>query len=202
MKVQGRNTIHAAALLLALAGCGGSGPAEDPAGSAPLPAADGVALDARDTATGANRHVLAIDGEGLRLFDVVTGSATPLPFGTGRDVLLGSLEPMRGPAERGSNAECGVQEYASWDDGLRLIFEDHRFAGWAIDVRSAGALTTASGIGPGSTRRDLENAYTAEVGQTTLGTEFTAGGFAGVLDGAGPDARITDMWAGVACIFR
>jgi hypothetical protein len=199
MRAQAGNTIRTAVLLLAVAGCGAD---ERPASSAPPPAADGDAMHAADSAAATNRVMLAVEGEGLRLFDAVTGSATPLPFGTGRDVLLGSLEPLRGPAERGSNAECGVQEYASWDDGLRLIFEDHRFAGWAIDGRSAGALTTASGIGPGSTRRDLENAYTAEVGQTTLGTEFTAGGFAGVLDGAGPDARITDMWAGVACIFR
>src|SRR3546814_16332062 len=63
-------------------------------------------------------------------------------------------------------------------------------------------LGTMAGITRGSTRSDLESAYAAEVGETTLGTEFTAGGLSGLLDGTGPTAYITTLWAGTTCAFR
>src|SRR3546814_13009983 len=63
-------------------------------------------------------------------------------------------------------------------------------------------LGTMAGITRGSTRSDLESAYAAEVGETTLGTEFTAGGLSGLLDGNGPTAYITTLWAGTTCAFR
>jgi hypothetical protein len=59
-----------------------------------------------------------------------------------------------------------------------------------------------SGIGPGSTRAELEAVYEVEVEPTSLGIEFSAGGIGGLLDGESPDARITAMWAGVTCLFR
>jgi hypothetical protein len=38
--------------------------------------------------------------------------------------------------------------------------------------------------------------------QSTLGTEFSAGGIAGLLESAGPQARIVALWAGMVCIAR
>lgn len=38
--------------------------------------------------------------------------------------------------------------------------------------------------------------------RSTLGTEFTAGGLAGLLDGTGARARITHLWAGASCAMR
>ena len=190
------------AVLLALAACdpgrgaqGNAVPPANDAGPAAAPAAGTPATDARD---------LAVDSEGLRLVDTTSGAARPLPFGMPEDQLLALLESFRGPADGGTNSECGAGEldYAVWADGLTLYFQEDVFAGWALDPRAEGAHATMSGIGPGSTRAELEAAYDVTVEQTTLGTEFSAGGMSGVLDGDGPDARIGPMWAGVSCVFR
>src|SRR3546814_4604602 len=77
-----------------------------------------------------------------------------------------------------------------------------RISDWSSDVCSSDLLGTMAGITRGSTRSDLESAYAAEVGETTLGTEFTAGGLSGLLDGTGPTAYITTLWAGTTCAFR
>jgi hypothetical protein len=48
----------------------------------------------------------------------------------------------------------------------------------------------------------MEDSLVPEISQTSLGTEFDAGGLSGVLSGRGPDARIEGLWAGMACIAR
>jgi len=156
------------------------------------------------TSTAAATQDLAVEAEGLRLVDTQSGAARPLPFGMPKDQLLALLESFRGPADGGTNSECGAGplDYAVWADGLTLHFQEDRFAGWALDPRAAGAHATMSGIGPGSTRRELEAAYEVQVEETTLGTEFHAGGLEGILDGQGQEARISAMWAGVSCVFR
>ena len=161
------------------------------------------AAAAGNTAAAATQD-LAVEAEGLRLVDTRSGATRPLPFDMPEDQLLALLEAFRGPADRGTNSECGFGplDYAVWADGLTLHFHDDLFAGWALDPRAAGAHATMSGIGPGSTRRELEAAYEVQVEETTLGTEFHAGGIEGILDGEGPDARISAMWAGVSCVFR
>ena len=155
-------------------------------------------------AAAASTQDLAVEAEGLRLVNTQSVAAQPLPFGMSRGQLLSLLEAFRGPADGGTNSECGAGplDYAVWADGLKLWFQDGRFAGWALDPRAAGVHATMSGIGPGSTRRELEAAYHVQVEETTLGTEFHAGGLEGLLDGAGPDAQVSAMWAGVSCVFR
>ena len=147
---------------------------------------------------------LAVEADGLRLVDEASAAARPLPFGMEQDQLLAILESFRGPADGGTNGECpeGSVDYAAWADGLTINFQEDRFVGWALDQRAEGAHATMSGIGPGSTRGELEAVYEVEVIETSLGTEFTAGGIGGTLDGESPDARVTAMWAGVTCLFR
>ena len=84
------------------------------------------------------------------------------------------------------------------------LFQNGRFAGWGLDGRSRGAVTTADGIGVGTTRSQLDAAIgdPLQVRPTTLGTEFTAGSYHGLFDGPGDNAPITDMWAGVSCAAR
>jgi hypothetical protein len=146
--------------------------------------------------------VLALEGEGLRVFDSETGASRALPFGTAMEPTLAALAALRGaPAEQAVNEECGAA-FASWD-GLTAWFDEGRFVGWA--ARSGGTgqpLTTASGVGVGSTRAELESAYDAEIAPSTLGEEFRAGALSGLLGSAEPDARVTDLWAGTACVFR
>ena len=64
---------------------------------------------------------LALDGDGLRLFNAENGSARPLPFGLARDPVMAALA-FRGPPGTGSNGECsaGPLDFASWPDGLTL----------------------------------------------------------------------------------
>ena len=146
---------------------------------------------------------LALEGEGLRVFNPDTGAARPLPFGMAQAQLMAVLA-TRGEAETGVNGECGAGPlgHAAWPDGLTVRFQDDRFVGWSVDMRAAGKLTTADGVGPGSTRRALEEGYAATVEESTLGQEFTVGEMGGLLDGSGPEAKITAMWAGVTCHFR
>jgi hypothetical protein len=59
-----------------------------------------------------------------------------------------------------------------------------------------------TGVGIGTTRAQVEDALAIQVSSTSLGTEFTAGGLAGLLDGPGAEARITNLWAGETCIAR
>lgn len=148
---------------------------------------------------------LVVEGEGLRWFLPPNGSARPLPFGTPATDVLASLETVRGPADKGINQDCGAGpvQYASWSDGLSLVFQNGEFAGWGLDGRASGKIATANGVGPGMTRSALAGSFGSVTFQrTSLGTEFAAGNIFGVLDEAGPGAKITDMWAGVSCVAR
>lgn len=149
--------------------------------------------------------MLAVEGEGIRFFNPVTTAATPIPFGRTRSEVLATLERVRGSAGKGTNEDCGAGpvQYANWPDGLSLVFQRDRFVGWGLDGRAAGAISTAGSIGPGSTREALDRTYgNVEVSKTTLGDEFSAGGFFGLLDGPNATSKITDMWAGVNCVAR
>lgn len=145
---------------------------------------------------------LAVDGEGFRLVDASTGSTRPLGFGSSDSAVRAALEATlgAGPVASGEAYDCAIR-YEQWEPGLTTWFADGEFVGWT--VRDEGeSLTTMSGIGVGSTRGELESAYTIEVIPSTLGVEFIAGGLAGLLDGDGADSRITHLWAGVTCIAR
>ena len=148
---------------------------------------------------------LAVDSEGLRWFLPPNGSARPLLFGASEADVLASLEAVRGPADKGVNHDCGAGpvRYANWPDGLSLVFQNGKFAGWGLDSRATGKVATANGVGPGVTRTVLAESFgSVTVERTSLGVEFAAGDTFGILDGAGPGAKITDMWAGVSCVAR
>lgn len=193
-----------------LAGCG-SAPVErkttpatpNAATASASPAPIATASPNPNAPPAAQAPALAIDGEGLRLVDPASGRARPIAFGTPRSDVLSALA-RRGPPQTGTNAECGAGPlaYARFGDGLTLQFQDDRFAGWSVDRAGTGRISTMSGIGPGSTRADLEGAYAVRFPDSTLGTEFAAGDMGGLLDGPARTARITDLWAGVTCLFR
>ncbi len=207
---------HALLLFFAieLAGCSQPNPAEaDTAVSATTPsAADREPADT--TATPPQGSIgspngptpaaskLALDGEGLRIFNVASGAARPIPFGTAKTETMRIIETVlaAAPTEQGENLDCRATR-ATWADGLTAWFTDDRFVGWSLGDDSP-TLTTAAGLTVGSTRVALESAYAADIAPSTLGTEFTAGGLAGLLDGDGADARVTNLWAGNACIAR
>ena len=152
---------------------------------------------------------LALSGEGL---DFVTerGSVRHLVFGTPAAQAIDAVSQAYGGGapQRGRNEECGAGplDMATWQDGLTMMSQDGRVVGWSVSRGAADGgnvgLATMAGIGIGSTRRELEAAYTADIRETTLGQEFAAGDIFGLLDGTGPSARITAMWAGASCNFR
>jgi hypothetical protein len=193
------------------------------AGCSPKPAADPVAVTNLESATPAspspaNTSVsgsikssvssspprLTVDGDGLRWFLQPSGAARPIPFGSPQAQGMALLEARQGDATEGTNQNCGAGpvQFATWQDGLSLVFKDKRFVGWGLNSRAAGTIATAGGIGPGSTRAELEAVYRATVSKTSLGQEFSAGDLHGVLDGSSSKARITDMWGGVSCVAR
>lgn len=165
---------------------GGGDSSTEPAGPGAQAPASGVAL--------------ALEGEGLRFFDIQTGSASPIPFGTPAELTLSALAATAGGeiAEEGASAECGNQ-YARLANGLTIWLRQDKFVGWSL---REPPLTTAGGIGIGSTRAELESVYDARIVESSLGVEFSAGGLAGVLASDSPDARVQNLWAGETCIAR
>lgn len=151
--------------------------------------------------------VLALDSQGLRVVNASTGATREIAFGTKEADVVSILTNLRGkPLSRGVNQECGAGPlgFANWADGLSLQFNKGRFAGWNVDGRNKAAtkLTTISGVGTGSTRTQLNKAYTVKVSQSSLGTEFSAGRLGGLLSGSKPTDRVTSLWSGTTCFFR
>jgi hypothetical protein len=149
---------------------------------------------------------LVLEAGGLRLINSVTGSARPLPFGMTQDNTLDALSRVRAAPDQATNDECGAGPlaFALWPDGLTLLFQDDRFVGWTAGANdtSTAPLTTAAGVGPTSTWAEVQAVYTAELYETTLGTEFRAGDLFGLLTGTHPTARVDLLWSGTTCFFR
>lgn len=188
--------LPALAVIMALTACDN---AERPATDAASPESISI-VDSVSAVE--HRAVLTLEGEGLRVFDAESGSARPVPFGTSSSETIDIVSAVlaAAPREQGENADCGGS-FATWEQGLGLWFVRDRLAGWAVRAGS-DTLTTASGIGIGSTRSELESVYDAQVMRSSLGTEFTAGNIAGVLDSPAADGRVIAMWAGITCLAR
>jgi opacity protein-like surface antigen len=133
------------------------------------------------------------------------GSSRHMSFGMAKADAVKMLTAALGsPIEQAENQDCGAGSlgYAAFRDGLSLYFQDGKFAGWDLDGRENGKFTTGNGIGIGMTRKALEAAGPVEVGETTIGQEFTLGDMSGLLSSAAPDGKVTNLWAGVTCIAR
>lgn len=146
---------------------------------------------------------LAIEGEGLRVFDAA-GAARALPFGTPQESVITAVNiALGGPApEQSTNEECGQGpvQFAQYANGLQLLFQEGQFTGWFL--REAG-LTTADGVGVGTTRGDLNAARTVEIQpDSTLGIEFSAGDLGGFLTAADESGTVESLYAGDTCFFR
>lgn len=193
--------------LLLVAGCGSeaSAPNQTGAAAAPVPAetpAPRPTPSASAAAVTAPAPAIVLEGDGLRLIDPETTHATPLPFGTERALVIRAIGLGMGgvPDETGRLEDCGPGplDTATWKKGLQLYFQAGKFVGWggAVDLK------TMNGIGFGSTRKELEDAFETSVEQTSLGTEFSAAGMSGVLDSDKPTAQVQEIWAGMTCVAR
>jgi hypothetical protein len=141
-----------------------------------------------------------LEGAGLGIPD-----ASPpqiVSFETPKAAAIAALTKALGrpPAELGENDECpgGGLEFAAWKDEITLWFENGRFVGWD----NKGKLRTKGGIGIGSSRAEVAQLAGMEVEDSTLGTEFRAGGLSGLLSSNAADAKVTHLWGGATCVFR
>lgn len=135
--------------------------------------------------------------------------------GTGREVRFGEAEAeviafMNGlfgvaNLKQGANAECpaGPLTFADWGNGLQLVFQDGKFAGWTADDRLPAGYSSLAGIGFGKTFAEMKtNNPGLMLTESTVGPEFALDGVHGVMSGKGDDARAELLWAGVSCQFR
>ena len=185
-------------LCLILAACKDNTPA--PAAAPPAASQPSLQSQAHvDNAAETAALKLALDSEGLRIVNTVSGASRLVPFGTSRADLVKAVSAAQKaqPLLQGDNLTCRAA-YATWPSGLTAFFSKDRFAGWSA-LHADPTLVTASGIGVGSSRAELEGAYKILVTASTLGSEFTAGGLAGLLDSVRPDAKVTALWAGMTC---
>lgn len=176
-------------------------PIVPPAPATPAPATPAAAPDT----TASARPALALDPEGLRLVTTSTGSTRLVAFGTPQaDAVRGLRTALGAPTEESANDECpaGPLEFASFRSGVTAWFQNGAFVGWGVDERTDRTMRTMAGVGVGTTRRGLDSVVTATVAESTLGTEFDAGGLYGILSGPRPTDRIVYLWAGIGCNFR
>lgn len=162
------------------------------------------ANNATETPLVEDKPLVNLSSGALSLVDPDSGRSRELAFGLDRATVEDALAlALDKPAERGSNRECGegAMDFARMPGGLLVWFQEGKFVGWFTDD-SATKLTTASGIGIGSTRKELTGAYDAEISESSLGEEFTAGELSGLLSGSGPAAKVTAIWSGQVCNFR
>jgi hypothetical protein len=155
---------------------------------------------------------VALDGEGLRLVETPSGRTRLLAFGTPARVAQDALTRAWGPAaEPVEVPDCGAEPLTqiAWPNGMSVLLVDSAFAGWSASSRRPGAepspdsvVRSMAGLRVGAERAEVERAYTLEVQETTLGTEFEAGGIFGVFEDATPGAEVVALWAGQACIYR
>jgi len=162
----------------------------------------------------ATKPILALTSNALQLVNKETGSTRELPFSMSEKQILEMITGIIGksPDAIQINEECGAGplKMASWNNGLTIVFQEEQesqwiFAGWFAEApsNSAQKITTMAGIGIGSTRAAMEDAYVVEVFESTLGQEFsTSSGLFGLFDGTSENAKITHMWSGVSCNFR
>jgi hypothetical protein len=193
-------TIGAGALLLGLAACGSEPARNESVANSAFPANSSASSPAPAPAPAAAAAPIVLEGSGLR----IPGASPPrtLAFDLSEAETIAALTKAFGrPAtERGENSECGggSMNFADWKGELMVYFLDGRFAGWD----SRGKLKTLEGVGVGSGRTELAALPGFEVEESTLGTEFRAGGLSGILESKAPGAKVTQLWGGATCVFR
>ena len=158
---------------------------------------------------------LSLTSNALQLVNSQTGSTTEINFGKPLDEMVETINKVLQSkvSSIAINTECGAGplKIAVWKNGLNLIFKEQKsnkewqFVGWYLRKASGDmqTLKTMAGIGISSTLQEMESAYVIKVNKTSLGNEFsTSSGLYGILNSTGKDAKITDMWSGLTCIFR
>ena len=150
--------------------------------------------------------MVALADGGLQTVDVQTGSTLDLLFEVDRDIAVSTVSTALGePTETVDTSECpaGPLQITSWSNGFSLNTLDETFVGWSVRPNADSEnLTTIAGVGIGTSLKNLQDAYDVEIFESSLGTEFNVGQMSGILSSDQPDGEITNLWAGLNCIFR
>jgi len=112
--------------------------------------------------------------------------------------VLGTLKPQPLP-------ECGQGARTSLSQGgFSILLDGTTFVGWS-DLGTQGvSLTTANGLGIGSTLAQVKQAEgPVTLDNATLGPEFfKENGISGFLSGLKDASKVTALYAGETCFFR
>lgn len=146
---------------------------------------------------------LVLEG-GALVLKAAEGTSRRIAFGSPASAAVAAVSKIYGrPLDEETLEECGAGPLqVSRFTGMTIAAQDGKFVGWSLDDRNEPVLPTAARIGIGSTRRALEQAYSIERFESSLGHEFAAYGLAGLLAGDGESAKITHLWAGSTCVMR
>lgn len=145
---------------------------------------------------------LRLTATGLRVEGGAAGEHV-IPYGAAKAEVIAALK-FRGQPSLETNDDCGAgpTEFATWPNGLSLLFQHGEFLGWSIDDASSD-VALVDGTRMGMTLAQMRTRATVTVEQSTLGEEFsTADGVSGILDVAGEQGHVTALWAGLSCVFR
>lgn len=155
------------------------------------------------TTAAAGETLLVLELEGLGLTTADSGKISHIPFGTEHDGAISAVGVALGdPDHDDAVPDCpaGPADAAQYDDELTLTFQNSSFVGWTIPDGSS--LTTADGIGIGTTVAELEDAYSeVNIDEASIGNIFAAGDLFGLVDTNDDDGKVTALWAGTTCIF-
>ena len=180
----------------------------------PAPA-DTIAVSAKPV----DKRGLALSSNALMLINTNSGSTTEIVFGMEQGKLVQlinkTLELQNKTITENRECGAGVLQFAEWPNGLVLVFDEDKkktttenkvwkFAGWHINSRTANteSLKTMANVGLGTSKSELELAYTVTYQKTSLGQEFsTSAGLYGIIS-EGKDGKVTEFWSGANCIFR
>ncbi|NIJ37868.1 hypothetical protein FHR22_002571 [Sphingopyxis panaciterrae] len=210
MSTQQRQKLMGVAMLALLAACKPA--AEKPAAEGDdkaVPTAPAVP-EAKADGPAAATTAVSLDGEGLRFVDKASGKASLLAFGAPRAQAESALANVAGKEDdRSTNEECGAgtMEFTRYD-AMTLNFQDGKFAGWFLgNENGAGAYSTMSGIGIGTTRAKAKQSVAiVDLEDSTLGEEFSIGtgeqAIGGMFAEPGDAAKIDALFAGTNCFFR
>ena len=160
------------------------------------------------------KSTIALSANAIQIVNQTSGSTKAIAFGLTLEKLVEIVENvLKSKSTINMNSECGAGplKFATWDNGLTLLFQEKKkdewlFAGWAANKpkNNQTKLTTMANVGIGTTRKETESAYVITVSKTSLGYEFSTKtkDLFGIFDGLNENSKITNLWSGVSCNFR
>lgn len=196
-------------LMLVTASCGGGANDNEAADAAVVNNSALAPIDAPPDVVAtapAPAAALALNTEGLQAVVGESGRTSMIPFGQPIAEVIAAVSRITGerPSADAVNSECGAGpiRIVEFGEGLTLLAQEDRFAGWQSD---RAGHTTIDGIGVGTPRAEL-NESQPKVEPSTLGTEWRIGegekALGGLLSDETSNGRVSAIWAGLTCHFR